>query len=338
MAVQFNPIQLASLSLSNGTQAFGGISPRQQIFTRRMGIPATTVGTSSASQQMMIAMMTTIVTALIQKLTAGAIPLPNTTGDPFGNILQESKAPRVATPAASISITNTTTNAGDKSKLNDSLSAIAQDPDGAKLLAAAKAAGVKISVGDPGAAIGSADKDTQIIVCNCPMHVAMRAAAANATASGQDPKAAAILAAEQIEPSIAQTGIDPTTNLPIEEIYNGLDTTSLDSGGTVVNGVTLSNNNGGNVRVIVRDPNNIKTIAHELVHAISTADGNSKEEEGIADVIGSRVANRLGGADVGGLSGSDETIYTNKQKLYPELKQRNAIRQTLAGDGLSVNV
>lgn len=108
-------------------------------------------------------------------------------------------------------------------------------------------------------------------------------------------------------------------------------------GSIVVNGVTLSDANG-NIRIVVRDPSNIKTIAHELVHAVSTGDGNSKQEEGIADVIGSRVANRLGGTAVGGLTGSDEQIYLNKQQYYPNLPTTNNIRQTLAGLGLSVNV
>lgn len=108
-------------------------------------------------------------------------------------------------------------------------------------------------------------------------------------------------------------------------------------GSIIVNGVTLSDGNG-NIRVVVRDPSNIKTIAHELVHADSTNDGNSKQEEGIADVIGSRIANVLGGASVGGLSGSDEQIYLNKQQYYPNLPETNSIRQTLAGLGLSVDV
>jgi len=108
-------------------------------------------------------------------------------------------------------------------------------------------------------------------------------------------------------------------------------------GTIIVNGVTLSDANG-NIRVVVRDPSNIKTIAHELVHAVSAGDGNSKQEEGIADVIGSRVANRLGGTAVGGLTGSDAQIYVNKQQYYPNLPTTNNIRQTIAGLGLSVNV
>lgn len=104
-----------------------------------------------------------------------------------------------------------------------------------------------------------------------------------------------------------------------------------------INGVTLTNPNG-ETKIVVRDPNNIKTLVHELVHAVSTQDGNSKDEEGIADVIGSRVANRLGGAAVGGLNGSDQEIFQKKQQYYPELGQSNSIRNTLAGLGLAVSV
>ncbi len=227
---------------------------------------------SSATPELLTSVLSMVVQALIQKLS-GQIPAgPNP--DNFGALGADATAP---TPT----LTNTTKNADDKASLDDSLAEIAKDPDGAKLLAKAEAAGVKISAGDPDAAIGAND--------------------------------------------ILKSDEDPRT-------------ASKDGNGTVVNGVTLSDSDGGNIRVVVHDPKNIKTIVHELVHAVSTGDGNSKEEEGIADVIGSRVANRLGGADVGGLTGSDETIYKNKQKLYPELKQTNDIRETLLADGLSVDV
>lgn len=166
--------------------------------------------------------------------------------------------------------------------LNDSLNKIASDPEGAKLLEAAKAKGVTIEVGDPEAAAnGAADQVSQ---CNCPAH------------SG-----------------------------------------AAKDGGTVVNGVTLTDGQG-NTKIVVRDPSNIKTLAHELVHAVSTGDGNSKEEEGIADVIGSRIANRQGGTEAGGLNGSDEQIFLNKQQFYPGLNQSNDIRKTMASLGLAVTV
>jgi hypothetical protein len=172
--------------------------------------------------------------------------------------------------------------ATQNAQLQQSLAAIATDPEGSILLNKAKQLGVTIQVGDPAAAAGAKD--------------------------------------------VTVKGDGLTDNLSVAK-----------DGTIIVNGVTLSDANG-NIRVVVRDPSNIKTIAHELVHADSTNDGNSKQEEGIADVIGSRIANNLGGSAVGGLSGSDEQIYLNKQQYYPNLPTTNAIRQTLAGLGLSVDV
>ncbi len=154
------------------------------------------------------------------------------------------------------------------------------------------------------------------------------AKAKNVTIEVGDPDAAIEGAQDRGERIINMHTVDPVTG---EEA-------SADDSGTLTNGVTLSNADGSNVRVVVRNPNLIKTIAHEMVHAVSTQDGNSREEEGIADVIGSAIANQLGGKTVGGLSGTDEAIYTAKQALYPELKQTNTIRQTLASLGLSVDV
>jgi hypothetical protein len=183
-----------------------------------------------------------------------------------------------------------TGNLAPPGSLQDSLEAIASDADGAKLIEAAKAKGVKIEVGNPETAAGEFD-----VVSECP-----------------------------------------SCKAGIADGHGG--STVAKDGTTQVNGVTLSNSQTGEIRIVVRDPSNIKTIAHELVHAVSTDDGNSKQEEGIADVIGSRVANRLGGSNVGGLSGSEREIFTNKQQFYPNLKSNNSIRETLAGLGLSVSV
>lgn len=169
---------------------------------------------------------------------------------------------------------------GAGNPLRASLDRIAQDPDGAKLIAAAHAKGVYIEVGDPSTANGNFDMVSQ---CNCPACQGQRAA----------------------------------------------------DGTVTVNGVTLTNSSGQS-KIVVRDPSNIKTIVHELVHAVSTGDGNSRDEEGIADVVGSRVANRLGAP--GGLAGSEQQIFINKQQFYPELMQSNGIRQTLFGLGIGVSV
>ncbi len=100
-------------------------------------------------------------------------------------------------------------------------------------------------------------------------------------------------------------------------------------GTTVVNGVTITR--GGKTEIIVRDPNNIKTIVHELVHATSTEDGNSKLEETAADSVGYRVLAQIEGR---GLSGSELSAIRNKASYYPNLGSFNNIENTLARLGI----
>jgi hypothetical protein len=139
-------------------------------------------------------------------------------------------------------------------RLQDTLSKIAKDPDGAKLLAAAKANGYTIKVGDPNGAPGSHDAST------CPYCRAMMDA------------------------------------------------------GRQINGVTVPS-----TKTIIIDPNAPdfdKTVAHELVHAATESDGNSQKEEGMADVIGYRIASRIDGT---ALPGSERQIFLNKIANYPDL-------------------
>ncbi len=99
---------------------------------------------------------------------------------------------------------------------------------------------------------------------------------------------------------------------------------ALDAG-KQINGVTLPEQ-----KKIVINPNAPdfeKTLVHELVHAATDEDGNSQQEEGIADVIGYRVASRITGE---AQPGSPQSIYKNKINNYPELQQSNSIRSTLA--------
>ncbi len=104
-----------------------------------------------------------------------------------------------------------------------------------------------------------------------------------------------------------------------------------DPGGPNVAGVAISR--GNNTRIIVRDPNNVKTIVHELVHAATSQDGNSQHEEGIADAIGFRVAERVTGQNL--TNKSQEQIYTDKKRLYRDLGATNGIEGTLANIGVS---
>lgn len=97
-------------------------------------------------------------------------------------------------------------------------------------------------------------------------------------------------------------------------------------GGSNILGVFNPNNNS----IIVRDPSNIKTIIHELVHATTPEDGNSRTEEGLANVVGDRVASRIQGRT----PGNPSAIFNNTLGLYPELRGRNGIRSSLAGMGI----
>jgi len=207
-------------------------------------------------------------------------------------------------------VINGTTNPNQKATLDQSLSKIASDPDGSKLIAQAKKLGVTIKVGDPAAAAAGAGARDQTVV-ECPFCQQ----AAKLQAAG-DVQGAAKIRAQDTRDAGQSVAKDGTVQ---------------------VNGVTLSDNKTGQVTVVVRDPSNIKTIAHELVHAVSTQDGNSQQEEGIADVIGSRVANNVGDSK-DAVQGTDEQIYINKQQYYPTLNNSNNIRQTLAALGINVSV
>lgn len=162
---------------------------------------------------------------------------------------------------ANIGEMNTTTNAEDSEALERSLAAIAEDPDGARLLEAARQNGVTIRVGSP----------------------------------SNDPNVRGVFTGDEI---------------------------------------------------IVRDPRNIKTIVHELVHAATPHDGNSKEEEGIAEVVGTRVTRRiaeeegLSATSLGAPEGSDQHIYTSKQEVdgYRHLTQRNEVRGSLNRIGVEAGV
>lgn len=158
-------------------------------------------------------------------------------------------------------IANNTADPQQSARLDGVLAKVAQDPEGSKLLAAAKEKGYTIEVGDPSAAAGGAG-------------------------DGQ------------------------------------------------VNGVTLS----GNQKKIIISPNAPdfeKTVVHELVHAATDGDDNSQQEEGISDVIGYRVANRITGK---AQPGDAQSIYQNKMANYQDLGQTNDVRNTLAALGIDAGI
>ncbi len=161
-------------------------------------------------------------------------------------------------------------------RLNNTLSAISNDPEGARLLAAAKANGYTIEIGNPAAALGGSFDKSSVSCPHC------RAA--------------------------------------------------LDAG-QQVNGVTLPDQK----KIIINPnaPDFEKTVVHELVHAATPGDGNSQAEEGIADVIGFRVANRITGK---AQPGNATSIFFNKIANYQNLTGSNAIRSTLASLGINAGI
>lgn len=104
-------------------------------------------------------------------------------------------------------------------------------------------------------------------------------------------------------------------------------TTAAD-GGVIVHGVTISQ--GDRSQIIVRDPNNLKTLAHEMIHANTTGDGNSQREEGLANVIGRRIESRLSGVALE----NPNATFNNTLPNYVGLQGRNNIDASLAALGL----
>ncbi|WP_373532711.1 hypothetical protein [Vampirovibrio sp.] len=221
------------------------------------------------------------VAGAIQDLIKIMSLLASTTKKPASDqgVKVPAKAPaKVPVPASGVAnkTVNKTDSSQQKARLDKTLNAISMDPEGARLLEAAKAKGYTIEVGDPAAAAGGA-LDKGSVSCN---HC----------------KAA------------------------------------MDAG-RKINGVTLLDEK----KIVINPdaPDFEKTVVHELVHAASEDDGNSKQEEGIADVVGYRVANRITGK---AQPGDAQSIYTKKMANYKELNGTNSIRNTLAELGINAGV
>jgi len=99
--------------------------------------------------------------------------------------------------------------------------------------------------------------------------------------------------------------------------------------GQQINGITIP----GTKTIIVSPnaPEFDKTVSHELVHAATEADGNSQTEEGMADVIGYRIASRIDGTPE---PGSEQEIFQNKIASYPNLNGSNDIINSLLQLGI----
>lgn len=85
-----------------------------------------------------------------------------------------------------------------------------------------------------------------------------------------------------------------------------------------------------NNTILVQDANNIKTIVHELVHATTEGDGNSQQEEGLANVVGRRIESRLTGRPLE----DPQRTFANTIPNYPQLRANNNIVASLQALGI----
>lgn len=123
----------------------------------------------------------------------------------------------------------------------------------------------------------------------------------------QDPDGAKLLKAAEANGYSIEVG-DPTA------------AGSQDHDADSVNGVTVPDQK--KIVISPNAPDFDKTVVHELVHAATESDGNSQTEEGMADVIGYRVSSRMDGTKE---PGTEQQIFENKIKSYPDLQASNSI-------------
>src|SRR6478609_6519851 len=167
-----------------GTGAVGGCgatsatNPAADQFFMPMNAAADATGQPSA-MQLLSTIVSTLIT-IIQSFQGGGVPggtptsafasgdgSPLTDSSDFTDPGTDTTGATTTGGTTSTGITNGTKNPTQKATLDDSLERIASDPDGAKLLAQAKKAGVTIKVGDPAAAAAGAGARDQTVV-ECP--------------------------------------------------------------------------------------------------------------------------------------------------------------------------
>lgn len=135
----------------------------------------------------------------------------------------------------------------------------------------------------------------------------------------QDPDGAKLLKAAEANGYTIEVG-DPTKG--------GSQEHDADS----VNGVTLPDQK--KIIISPNAPDFNKTVVHELLHAATPTDGNSKTEEGMADVIGYRVSSRMDGTQ---MPNTEQQIFNTKanSSSYSGLQGDNGIINSLNKLGIS---
>jgi hypothetical protein len=264
------PLADPTLSSTNpsvtGTLTTPSLLPATAGTTTGSSLPGGLLGTDgdlgSIFQQLMMVM--TMMLSLMTQLFQGG-GMPTFAAQDYGNYNPNAQAPGDFIIPEGLSSEaplpgNTSQNNGgpgnssadSSGRLDSILAKVATDPEGAKLLNAAKANGYSIEVGDP-----------------------------SKYASGQG---------------------------DADSIY----------------GVTVPDQK--KIVISPNAPDFDKTVIHELVHAATQGDGDSKTEEGMADVIGYRIASRVDGTQA---PGSERQIFQSKIANYPNLANDNHIIDAL---------
>ncbi len=133
----------------------------------------------------------------------------------------------------------------------------------------------------------------------------------------------------ELQQSLAAIAQDPEGRTLLAEAQRqGVSISVGDTGGNNILG--LFQQNGNQKQIIVGDGANVKTIVHELVHASTSEDGDSQHEEGLANVIGDRIASRV----LGRQAANPNQIYNNTLPLYQGLGRFNGIEESLGRLGI----
>ncbi len=145
----------------------------------------------------------------------------------------------------------------------------------------------------------------------------------------RDPEGNKLLKSAEANGYTIEVG-DPSQAAGAHDHSDGHSHDSALDAGKQINGITDPNQK----KIIINPnaPDFDKTVVHELVHAATDGDGNSQTEEGMSDVVAYRVSSRMNGKAA---PGSEQQIFNNKIKAYPNLKGNNDIQNSLNQLGIS---
>ncbi len=143
--------------------------------------------------------------------------------------------------------------------------------------------------------------------------------------------------AAELRESLLKVAQDPDGRaLLMQSAANGatyeVDDYDQGSRGVTITPIDGNGDAAGSPTVKVDDASDLDTVAHELVHAATINDGNSRLEETAAFVIGNRIAAQNGQAQLQDATALQQTV----ERLYQDLEGPiNDIRSSLAGLGIT---